>query len=198
MSDQTSQEKLNKPIDVDDLEDPNFDGTLPNGWEEEDVFAYDYGEFTNKHPLGSAKELEQMLRHKGLEPRKKLQADIKENPENWNALKRPASLHSASLILAEMLLGIPQHDRDQFHEIGDGHVYIHASGNHGEIHISNVASYALSAQEYNQELSRWNQCGRTRSSFRGKASRRIERCTTSPFSEILSSLLARHLSTNDS
>jgi hypothetical protein len=64
-----------------------------------------------------------MLRHKGLELRKKLQADIKENPENWNALKRPASMHSASLILAEMLLGIPQRDRDQFHEIGDSHVY---------------------------------------------------------------------------
>ncbi len=122
--DSTSQEKTNKPIDVDDLEDSNFDGTLPNGCEEEDVFAYDYGEFINKHPLGSAKELEQMLRHKGLELQKKLQADIKENPENWEALKRPASLHSASLILAEMLLGIPQHERDQFHEIGDGHVYM--------------------------------------------------------------------------
>jgi hypothetical protein len=120
MSDSTSQGKPNKPIDVEDLEDPNFDGTLPNGWEEEDVFAYDYGEFINKHPPGSAKELEQMLRHKGLELRKKLQADIKENPENWDALKRPASLHSASLILAEMLLGIPQHDRD-LHEIGDSH-----------------------------------------------------------------------------
>ena len=93
-------------------------------WEEEDVFAYDYGEFINKHPLGSAKELEQMLRHKGLELRKKLQADIKENPDNWDALNRPASLHSASLILAEMLLGIPQHDRDQFHDIGDSHVYM--------------------------------------------------------------------------
>jgi hypothetical protein len=65
-----------------------------------------------------------MLRHKGLELRKKLQADLKEHSENWKALKRPASLHSASLILAEMLVGIPHADRDQFHEIGDGHVYM--------------------------------------------------------------------------
>jgi hypothetical protein len=118
------QEKPNKPIDVDDLEDPNFDGKFPNGWEEENAFAYAYGEFIPKHPLGSAKELEQILRHKGLELRKKLQADIKEHHENWDALKRPASLHSVSLILAEMLLGIPHPDRDRFHEIGDGHVYM--------------------------------------------------------------------------
>jgi hypothetical protein len=115
MSDTTPQGNPAKPIDADDLDDPNFDGALGNGWEEEDPFAYDYGEFINKHPLGSVKELEQMLRHKGLELRKKLQADIKENPENWNALKRPASMQ---------LLGISQHDRDQFHEIGDSHVYM--------------------------------------------------------------------------
>jgi hypothetical protein len=124
MSNSNPQGNPTKPIDVDDLDDPNFDGTLPNGWEGEDAFAYDYGEFVNKHPLGSTKELEQTLRHKGLELRKKLQADIKENPKNWNALKTPASMHSASLILAEMLLGIPQHDCDQFHEIGDSHVYM--------------------------------------------------------------------------
>jgi hypothetical protein len=100
MSDTTSQEKTNKPIDVDDFEDPNFDGTLPNGWEEEDVFAYDYGEFINKHPLGSAKELEQMLRHKGLELRKKLQADIKENPEN--KLGRPKETIIPTLRLVDL------------------------------------------------------------------------------------------------
>jgi hypothetical protein len=66
MSDVTPQGNPDKPIDVEDLDDPNFDGTLPTGWEEEDPFAYDYGEFINKHPLGLAKELEQMLRHKGL------------------------------------------------------------------------------------------------------------------------------------
>jgi hypothetical protein len=56
MSDSTPQGNPDKPIDVDDLEDPNFDGTL-NGWDE-DPFAYDYGEFINKHPLRSAKELD--------------------------------------------------------------------------------------------------------------------------------------------
>ncbi len=44
--------------------------------------------------------------------------------QNLFCLKRPASLHSASLILAEMLIGIPHADRDQFHEIGDGQVYM--------------------------------------------------------------------------
>jgi hypothetical protein len=65
-----------------------------------------------------------MLKVKGHDFRKKLQADLKEHPENWKALKRPASLHSASFILAEMLIGIPHADRDQFHEIGDGHMYM--------------------------------------------------------------------------
>jgi hypothetical protein len=76
MPDSTTQDKPNKTIDFEDLDDPNFDGQYPNGWEDEDAFAYDYGEFIVKHPLGSAKELEQMQRHKGLELRKKLQADI--------------------------------------------------------------------------------------------------------------------------
>jgi hypothetical protein len=119
MSDSTAQDNANKPLDyVDDLEDPNFDNKYLNGWEDDDAFAYDYSEHIVKHSLGSAKELEQMLRHKGLELRKKLQADLKEHPENWKALKRPASsLHSASLILPEMLIGIPHPDRDQFHEL---------------------------------------------------------------------------------
>ncbi len=65
MSDTTPQGNSSKPIDVEDLENPNFDGALGNGWEEEDPFAYDYGEFAIKHPLGSVKELEQTLRHKG-------------------------------------------------------------------------------------------------------------------------------------
>jgi hypothetical protein len=124
MSDSIAYDNASKPIDVDDLDDPNFDGKYPNGWEGEDAFAYDYGEFIVKYPFGSAKELEQMLRHKGLELQKKLQADLKEHPENCNALKRPASLNSASLILTEMLIGSPHADRDQFHEIGDGHVHM--------------------------------------------------------------------------
>ena len=98
MSDVTAQDNASKAIDVDELDDPNFDGKYPNEWEEDDAFAYDYGEHIIKYPLGSAKELEQMLRVKGHEFRKKLQADLKEHPGNWKALKRPASLHSASLI----------------------------------------------------------------------------------------------------
>ncbi len=66
-----------------------------------------------------------MLRLKSHDFRKKLQADLNEHPENREALKRPALLLSASLSLAEMLTGIPHPaDRDQFHEIGHGHVYM--------------------------------------------------------------------------
>ena len=124
MSDSTAQDNENEVLDVEDLEDPNSDGQYPNGWEDDDVFAYDYSAYIAKHHLGSVKELEQMLRFKGHDFRKKLQADLKAHPENWKTLKRPASLHSASLCLAEMLVGIPHPDRDQFHEIRYGHVYM--------------------------------------------------------------------------
>jgi hypothetical protein len=104
MSDSTAQNNEKKAIDVDDLENPNFDGEHPNECENDDTFAYDCGAHIIKHPLGLVKELEQMLRFKDLDVRKKLQADLKEHPENWEALKRPASLHSAPLSLAEMLM----------------------------------------------------------------------------------------------
>jgi hypothetical protein len=58
MSDVTAQDNASKAIDVDELDDPNFDGKYPNEWEEDDAFAYDYGEHIIKYPLGSAKELE--------------------------------------------------------------------------------------------------------------------------------------------
>jgi hypothetical protein len=89
MSDSTVQHNANKAIDVEDLElkDPNFDGEFLNGWEDDDAFAYDYSEHIAKHSLGSAKELEQVLRVKGHEFRKKLQADLKEHPKNCKALK---------------------------------------------------------------------------------------------------------------
>ncbi len=62
MSDSNVQNNEKRVQDVCDLEDPNVDGKYPNGWEDEDEFAYDYGAFLAKHPLGSVKELEQNLR----------------------------------------------------------------------------------------------------------------------------------------
>jgi hypothetical protein len=49
---------------------------------------------------------------------------LTQNPVAWKALNRPAPLHSASLTLAEMLRDIPQNDREQFHELGEGFVYM--------------------------------------------------------------------------
>ena len=38
MSNTTPQGNPAKPIDVDSLEDPNFDGALGNGWEDPEVY----------------------------------------------------------------------------------------------------------------------------------------------------------------
>jgi hypothetical protein len=71
---------------------------------------YDYMPYLVSHPKGSAKEIEAALRMRGLRLRKDL--------------NRPAPLHSASLTLAEMLRDIPQNDREQFYELGEGYVYM--------------------------------------------------------------------------
>ena len=59
-----------------------------------------------------------------LQLRKDLNQSLSQNPEAWKALNRPAPLHSASLTLVEMLRDIPQNDREQFHELGEGFVYM--------------------------------------------------------------------------
>jgi hypothetical protein len=74
-----------------------FDGGFSNVWEDEDSYGYDYSSYllAVKHPLDSVKDLEKTLRIQGLKFRKQLQSDLKENSQNWEALRRPASLHSA-------------------------------------------------------------------------------------------------------
>ena len=89
------------------LEDPY------EGWGEEN--PYDYMPYQVNHPKGSAKEIEAALRMRGLRLRKDLNQSLIQNPAAWKALNRSASLHSASLTLAEMLRDIPQNDREQFH-----------------------------------------------------------------------------------
>ena len=98
------------------LEDPY------EGWEEEN--PYDYMPYQVNHPKGTAKEIEAALRMRGLTLRKQLNHSLIHDPTAWTALNRPASLHSASLTLAEMLRDIPQNDREQFHELGEGFVYM--------------------------------------------------------------------------
>ncbi len=99
------------------LDDPNDD----NGEREN---PYDYMPYLVAHPKGSAKEIEAALRMRGLKLRKDLNQSLNQNPDAWKALNRPAPLHSASLTLAEMLRDIPQSDREQFYELGEGYVYM--------------------------------------------------------------------------
>ena len=85
---------------------------------------YDYMPYLVSYPKGSAKEIEAALRMRGLQLRKDLNQSLKENPAAWKALNRPAPLYAASRSLAEMLWDIPQNDREQFHELGEGFVYM--------------------------------------------------------------------------
>jgi hypothetical protein len=98
------------------LDDPYED------WEREN--PNDYMPYLVTHPKGSAKEIEGALRMRGVRLRKDLNQSLNKNPEAWRALNRPAPLHSASLTLAETLRDIPQNDREQFYELGEGYVYM--------------------------------------------------------------------------
>jgi hypothetical protein len=99
------------------LEDPDDEN-----WVREN--PYDYMPYLVSHPKGSAKEIEAALQMRGLRLRKDLNQSLTQNSAAWKALNRPAPLHSASLSLAEMLRDIPQNDREQFHELGEGFVYM--------------------------------------------------------------------------
>ena len=79
-----------------------------------------YKPFTPKPPRGSVEDIQIRLRVTGLRLRKELNHRLRTNPEQWTALRRPASLHTAQRTLAEMLMSIPSADQEQFHELGDG------------------------------------------------------------------------------
>jgi hypothetical protein len=105
-----------------DLAEMGLQDPKDENWERED--PYDYMPYLVSHPKGSAKEIEAALRMRGLRLRKDLNQSLSQNPAAWKALNRPAPLHSASLSLAEMLRDIPQNDGEQFHELGEGFVYM--------------------------------------------------------------------------
>jgi hypothetical protein len=125
MSDQDKQRELSeiraqakaemdREMGLDDSNDENEERENP----------YDKMPYLVSHPKESAKEIEAALRMRGLRLRKDLNQSLNQNPAAWKALHRPAPLHSASLSLAEMLRDIPQNDRKQFHELGEGFVYM--------------------------------------------------------------------------
>ena len=106
--------EMNREMGLSDSEDENENRESP----------YDYMPYLVSYPKGSAKEIEAALRMRGLQLRRDLNQSLSQNPEAWKALNRPAPLHSASLTLAEMLRDIPQNDHEQFHELGEGYVYM--------------------------------------------------------------------------
>jgi hypothetical protein len=80
-----------------------------------------------KLPRGSVEEIQNNLRTLGSRLRKDLNKSLRTDPQAWKALRRPASLHSAQRTLAEMLFDCPHADQEQFHELGDGNVYMSLS-----------------------------------------------------------------------
>ena len=58
----------------------------------------------------------------GLKLRKHYNESLKQNPNKWKTLRAPASMQSAQRTLSEMFLRIPDVDRTQFQELGDGSI----------------------------------------------------------------------------
>jgi hypothetical protein len=83
-----------------------------------------YEPFCPKPPRGSVEDIQHWLRVTGIRPRKDLNHSLLTNPDQWTALRRPASLHTAQRTLAEMLMSIPSADQEHFHELRDGYVYM--------------------------------------------------------------------------
>ena len=98
--------------------------TEPPQVNEEDPYSYDPFNFTQlPQTEGEVKiaieDLTQKLRIGGLTRRNLSNRSLKEFPKNWKALRRPASMHTSQLSLAEMLTCVPSVYRDQFQESGD-------------------------------------------------------------------------------
>ena len=77
---------------------------------------------TQGYVSGSARELEQKLKLAGIKLRRELLLNAHNDIEAWSLLYSPPSIHEASHTLAEMLLNIPEEDRDQFAPLGEASV----------------------------------------------------------------------------
>jgi hypothetical protein len=94
------------------LVDPNQDLEDP----------YDFVPRVVTQTPGAIEDIQQKLRIGGMALRKHYNESLKQNPGKWKALRAPASMQSAKRTLAEMLLRVPDVDRTQFQELGDGSV----------------------------------------------------------------------------
>jgi hypothetical protein len=104
-------EELGRELKERGLMDPPYSHNPP------DLFPQTEGEVRS-----AVEDLTQKLRIEGMARRQQFNLSLKESPGHWKSLRRPASMHSNNLSLAEMLTCVPPVDRDQFQESGDGHV----------------------------------------------------------------------------
>ena len=92
-----------------DLGDTNMGTTEPPQLESErDPYSYDPFDLTQlpqteSEVKSTVEDLTQKLRVGGLTRKNLLNRSLKECPEKWKALRRPASMHASQLSLARML-----------------------------------------------------------------------------------------------
>ena len=105
----------------DELEESGYEHNLvdPNQALED---PYDFVPRVVTQTPGAMEDIQQKLRIGGMALRKHYNESLKQNPGKWKALRAPASMQSAQRSLAEMLLSVPDVDRTQFQELGDGSV----------------------------------------------------------------------------
>ncbi len=107
-----------------DLDDCTFDDKQTEQHQTKYGDSIFYEPFAPKSPRGSVEDIQHKLRIAGTRLRKDLTRSLHLDPQAWTALRRPASLHSAQRMLAEMLRSVPSADHEHFHELGDGYVYM--------------------------------------------------------------------------
>ncbi len=107
----------------DELEDSAYEHLVDPNQKLED--PYDFVPRVVTQTPGTIEDIQQKLRIGGLKLRKHYNESLKRNTEKWKALRAPASMQSVQrTLLSEMLLSVPDVDRTQFHELGDGSIMI--------------------------------------------------------------------------
>ena len=74
---------------------------------------------TKNYVLGSAADLDQMLKTAGIKLRRELLMTCQSGIDAWTALLNPPSVHTASHTLVEMAMNLSAEDRDLFTPLGD-------------------------------------------------------------------------------
>jgi hypothetical protein len=106
---------------TEELEDSGYEHMVDPNQSLED--PYDFVPRVVTQTPGAMEDIQQKLRIGGMALRKHYNDEsLKQNPEKWKALRAPASMQSVHRTLAEMLLSVPDVDRTQFQELGDGSV----------------------------------------------------------------------------